>query len=241
MSQSAEELLKKIDPTRLPAHIAIIMDGNGRWAQKKHLPRLWGHRAGSKIVREIVEAAGQLGIQALTLYAFSTENWSRPKPEVDGLMKLLKKTLRSEVANLNKNNVRLETIGDILRLPHDVQDEIKVAKKKLEANTGLRLVLALNYGARQEILQATNALLKEGHSFVTESLFSSRLQTSSLPDPDLLIRTSGESRISNFLLWQIAYAEIYITPILWPEFHRKELYRAILDYQSRDRRFGGVS
>lgn len=240
MSSASEELLKKIDTTQMPAHVAIIMDGNGRWAKKRKLPRLWGHRNGAKSVREIVEVAGQLGIKILTLYAFSTENWTRPKNEVDGLMRLLKKTLRSEESHLNKNNVRLETIGDISRLATDVQDQIQKTKNALKTNTGLRLVLALNYGGRQDIIQACNRLLSEGHSNITEPLLSSNLQTASMSDPDLLIRTSGEYRVSNFLLWQIAYSEIYITPTHWPDFRRQHFYQAILDYQSRDRRFGGL-
>ncbi len=240
MSSAAEELLRKIDTTQLPAHVAIIMDGNGRWAKKRKLPRLWGHRNGAKSVREIVEVAGQLGIQVLTLYAFSTENWSRPKGEVDGLMRLLKQTLRSEESHLNKNNVRLETIGDISRLSSDVQDQIEKTKDALKSNTVLRLVLALNYGGRQDIIQACNRLLSEGRTNVTEALLSSHLQTANMADPDLLIRTSGEYRVSNFLLWQIAYAEIYITPVHWPDFRRAHFYQAVIDYQSRDRRFGGV-
>lgn len=240
MSSAAEELLRKIDTTQLPAHVAIIMDGNGRWAKKRKLPRLWGHRNGAKSVREIVEVAGQLGIKVLTLYAFSTENWSRPKGEVDGLMRLLKQTLRSEESHLNKNNVRLETIGDISRLSSDVQEQIQKTKNSLKGNTGLRLVLALNYGGRQDIIQACNRLLSEGRTNITEALLSSHLQTANMADPDLLIRTSGEYRVSNFLLWQIAYAEIYITPVHWPDFRRAHFYQAIIDYQSRDRRFGGV-
>lgn len=241
MSQETEKLLKQIDSTKLPAHVAIIMDGNGRWAKQRKLPRLWGHRAGAKTVRRIVETAGQLGVKVLTLYAFSTENWSRPKMEVEGLMKLLKSTLRSEVQNLDKNNVRLGTIGDILRLPDYVQEELEITKTRLRNNTGLLLVLALNYGGRQDILQACNTLIAQKKDFITEEELSAHLQTAGLPDPDLLIRTSGEHRVSNFLLWQIAYAELHITPVLWPEFHAKDFYRAIVDYQSRHRRFGAVN
>jgi undecaprenyl diphosphate synthase len=240
MPSSADDLRKKIDLTQLPAHVAIIMDGNGRWAEKRKLPRLWGHRTGAKSVREIVEAAGQLGIKILTLYAFSTENWARPKGEVDGLMKLLKQTLRSEQNRLHKNNVRMETIGDVSRLPSDVQDQLEKSIQALRGNTGLRLILALNYGGRQDIIQASNRLLSEGHTEVTEALMSSHLQTASMPDPDLLIRTSGEHRISNFLLWQIAYTEIYITPVHWPDFRKPQFFQAVIDYQSRDRRFGGL-
>jgi undecaprenyl diphosphate synthase len=241
MPSSAQELLKKIDMNHLPVHIAIIMDGNGRWARKKSFPRLFGHREGTKSVRDIVEAAGELGVKYLTLYAFSTENWSRPRLEVEGLMKLLKQTLKSEQSNLDKNNVKLETIGDLSRLPHDVQDQIEKTRKALSQNTGLRLVLALNYGGRQDIVQAIQELFNEGQKNITEEMVSSALQTGGMPDPDLLIRTSGEYRVSNFLLWQIAYAEIYITSVHWPDFRRENLYQAILDYQSRDRRFGALA
>jgi undecaprenyl diphosphate synthase len=237
----ANELLKKIDRSRLPAHVAIIMDGNGRWAKQRHLPRLWGHRVGSKSVRDIVEAAGQIGIQVLTLYAFSTENWSRPSTEVSGLMKLLKGTLKREQPNLDKNNVRLDTIGDVTALPKDVQEQIEKTRKYLSKNTGLTLVLALNYGGRQDIVQACNKLIAKKQLAITEEMLAEHLYTSKWPDPDLLIRSSGESRISNFLLWQIAYSEIHITPVLWPEFRREHLYNAIVDFQSRHRRFGGVN
>jgi undecaprenyl diphosphate synthase len=241
MSVEAEKLLKQIDRTRLPAHVAIIMDGNGRWAKRRHLPRLLGHQAGAKTVRRIVETAGQLGIQVLTLYAFSTENWSRPKSEVDGLMRLLKVTLRKEVSHLNKNNVRLGAIGNIAQLPEDVQEELRRGKEALSHNTGLKLILALNYGGRQDILQACNAILAKGVTSVTEQYFTSHLYTGELPEPDLLVRTSGENRISNFLLWQIAYAELHITPVLWPDFGREDFYRAVLDFQSRERRFGALN
>jgi undecaprenyl diphosphate synthase len=241
MSHDSDKLLKQIDRTRVPQHVAIIMDGNGRWAARKHLPRLWGHRAGTKSVHDIVEAAGIAGVQVLTLYAFSTENWVRPRHEIDGLMRLLKGTLRREEAHLNDNNVRLETIGDISRLPSEVQEQISKTRHFLSNNTGLRLVLALNYGGRQDIVQACNAMLEEGYKNVTEEIFSSHLQTAGLPDPDLLIRTSGEFRVSNFLLWQIAYAEIHITPVLWPDFRRQHFYQALVDFQSRERRFGAVA
>ncbi len=237
---TSSDLLKKIDPSRLPAHVAIIMDGNGRWAKKRGLPRLWGHRTGAKSVREIVQVAGEIGIKALTLYAFSTENWVRPRAEIAGLMRLLKTTLRTEEPNLQKNNVRLETIGDLSKLPPDAQEQIAKSKKSLQANTGLRLVLALNYGGRQDILQACNKLISEKKYPLTEEALSANLYTSNLPDLDLLIRTSGENRVSNFLLWQIAYAEIHITPVLWPDFRRQSFYEAIIDFQSRDRRFGAV-
>ncbi len=230
----------KIDPSRLPAHVAIIMDGNGRWAKKRHLPRLWGHRMGTKSVREVVQTAGEMGIKVLTLYAFSTENWARPRPEIAGLMRLLKATLKREEPLLNKNNVRLETIGDISKLPAEAQEQLAHTKKVLSSNTGLVLVLALNYGGRQDIIQACNKLIAQKNTTLTEEQISSHLYTAGLPDPDLLIRTSGESRVSNFLLWQIAYAEIHITPVLWPDFRKQHLFDAVADYQARDRRFGAV-
>ncbi len=216
------------------------MDGNGRWAKKRGLPRLFGHREGTKSVRNIVEAAGQAGVNVLTLYAFSTENWTRPKDEVSGLMKLLIGTLKREEAHLHKNNVRLATIGDIDKLSTAVQEQLEKTKKSLAANTGLTLVLALNYGGRQEIVRAVNTMIKKGSRSITEQDLSAHLDTALWPDPDLLIRTSGENRISNFLLWQIAYAELVVTPVLWPDFRRPHFYQAIADYQSRDRRFGGV-
>jgi undecaprenyl diphosphate synthase len=237
---AAADLRKRIDDSRLPVHVAIIMDGNGRWAKKRHLPRLFGHRMGAKSVREIVEVAGKLGIKVLTLYAFSTENWARPKPEIAGLMRLLKRTLQNEEPNLNKNNVRLETIGDIAKLPSDVQDQIAKTKRALSSNSGLRLVLALNYGGRQDIIHACNKLIAQKKTEITEEMISSHLSTAGFPDPDLLVRTSGECRVSNFLLWQIAYAELHITPVLWPDFREQHFYEAVLDYQARDRRFGGV-
>ena len=234
------DLLKKIDKSRVPAHVAVIMDGNGRWAKKRHLPRLWGHRQGAKSVREIVQVAGEIGVKYLTLYAFSTENWSRPRPEIAGLMRLLKNTLVKEQSDLDRNHVRFDTIGDISRLPVEVQEQIAKTKKHLSRNTGLNLVLALNYGGRQDIIQACNRLIQEKQLVVTEEMISEKLYTAGMPEPDLLIRTSGENRISNFLLWQIAYAELHITPVLWPDFRREQFYEAILDFQSRDRRFGGV-
>ncbi len=240
LTHPSDLLLHKIDRTRLPRHVAIIMDGNGRWAKKRSLPRLWGHRVGTKSVREVVESAGQLGIEVLTLYAFSTENWARPKTEVGGLMRLLKGTLKREESHLHKNNVRLETIGDIKQLPSDVQEQLSKTRLFLSKNTGLTLVLALNYGGRHDIIQAANKAIAAGHKTLSEELFQSHLSTAAFPDPDLLIRTSGELRVSNFLLWQIAYAELHVTPTLWPDFRKEHFYEAILDFQSRDRRFGGV-
>lgn len=240
LTHPTENLLNKIDKTRLPRHVAVIMDGNGRWAKKRGLPRLWGHRMGTKSVREIVETAGQLGIEVLTLYAFSTENWVRPKGEVSGLMRLLKGTLKREEEHLDKNNVRLQTIGDINKLPEDVQEQLKKTKQALSKNTGLTLILALNYGGRHDIVQAVNKAVHEGHKIITEQMIASHLSTSTYPDPDLMIRTSGEHRVSNFLLWQIAYSELHVTPVLWPDFRKNHFYQAIVDFQARDRRFGGV-
>ena len=235
-----EQLKQKIDPARVPAHVAIIMDGNGRWAKKRHLPRLFGHQKGARVVREIVEIAGDLGVKVLTLYAFSTENWTRPKTEIAGLMKLLKSTLRLEFPNLNANNVRFDTIGDISKLPEDVRNEIARTKDGLSGNTGITLCLALNYGGRQDIVQAVNAAIADGSRVLDEATIGRYLYTARFPEPDLLIRTSGELRVSNFLLWQIAYAELHITPVLWPDFHAAQFCQAILDFQTRERRFGAV-
>jgi len=240
MISETEKILRKIDKNNIPAHVAIIMDGNGRWAKKRHLPRLFGHKAGTDSVHDIVEAAGQLGVQVLTLYAFSTENWSRPKTEVQGLMKILVYTLKREQPYLDKNNASLGAIGDVSKLPMEVQKQLYETSLYLSKNKGLKLVLALNYGARQEIVHACNAILAEGHTQITEKLISNHLYTSEFPDPDLLIRTSGEQRISNFLLWQIAYSELHMTPVLWPDFRRLHFYEAIVEYQTRERRYGGV-
>jgi len=229
-----EELVKK----PLPRHIAIIMDGNGRWAKKRGYPRIVGHQKGAESVREAVKSCGELGVEVLTLYTFSTENWSRPKNEINGLMNLLCAMLKKETDNLNKNNVFLRVSGKLNELPEKVQKELHVSIDKLKNNTGLILNLALNYGARQEILDAVNKILALGIKSVDENSFKNYLYTASLPDPDLLIRTSGEYRISNFLLYQIAYSELYITPVLWPDFRKLELYSAIQDYQKRERRFG---
>ena len=224
----------------LPRHIAVIMDGNGRWAKKRGLPRIFGHRAGTKSVKEAVKVCGELGITALTLYAFSTENWSRPKAEVGALMGLLSKMLSSEVDELDKSGVRLKAVGRLNELPQRVQDDLNRAIEKLKSNKGLTLNLALNYGGRQEITDAVNELLKSGVKKVDEKSFSNHLYTAGLPDPDLMIRTSGEMRISNFLLYQLAYAELYVTPVLWPDFRREHLMKAIADFQARERRFGGA-
>ncbi len=241
------DLKEKIDSNNLPEHIAIIMDGNGRWAQKKGNSRIFGHKNGVKAVRDTVEAAGELGVKYLTLYAFSTENWSRPKQEVDALMSLLVTTINSETDTLIKNNVRLLTIGDIDDLPADVKKNLNNLKHKTANNTGLSLVLALNYSARWEIINAVKNILKDGShkefdiEKIDNNFFEQYLNTSGMPDPDLLIRTGGEYRISNFLIWQIAYAELYFTDVLWPDYRRDDLYRAILDYQKRERRFGKTS
>lgn len=230
----------KIDLSKLPAHIAIIMDGNGRWARNKGRPRIFGHREGTKRVHEIVEECSKLNINVLTLYAFSTENWIRPKSEVYALMSLLKNYLKKELPTILKHNIRLKAIGDISKLPKSVSNELETSISKTENNTGMVLNLALNYGSRQEIVRAVNKLIEEGKKEITEELINMNLDTKNLPDPDLLIRTSGEMRLSNFLLWQIAYTELYVTDVLWPDFKQKNLFDAIINYQSRQRRFGGV-
>ena len=236
----AGEPLPKIDRSRLPRHVAVIMDGNGRWAKSRGRPRLAGHRAGAESVREAVRVSAELGIEVLTLYAFSTENWSRPKAEVEGLMILLRHTLRREAAELDKSGVRLRVSGRVEELPAAVRKELARAQDLLADNTGLILNLALNYGGRQDVVDAVNDLIGKGAAAVTEEDISAHLSTAGLPDPDLLIRTSGESRLSNFLLWQSAYAEFHVTPVLWPDFRRPQLYHALADYQSRHRRFGGL-
>lgn len=231
----------------IPTHIAIIMDGNGRWAKRRGLPRVAGHREGVKSVRDVVEACAQLGVKYLTLFAFSTENWRRPKEEIDTLMKLLIRTLRSETEKLHKNDIKLMAIGDIDSLPKEVRQELREAMEKTKNNKRMVLNLALSYSGRWEIIEAVKEIardVKRGKIKVEEiddKLFSSYLNTAGIPDPDLLIRTSGELRISNFLLWQIAYTELYITDCLWPDFRRKHLYEAIRDYQRRERRFGMIS
>ena len=236
-----------IDRSRLPRHIAIIMDGNGRWARERGEDRVYGHYEGVVSVREIVDACGELGVEYLTLYAFSAENWNRPKAEVDALMELLVNTIRKEVDDLKKNNVKLHVIGDFASLPQICQDEMTEAMEITSMNTGLNLVLALSYSARQEILSATKKIAQMAASRVlqvediTDEVFQSCLNTSAFPDPELMIRTSGENRISNFLLYQLAYAELYFTPVHWPDFRKQNLYEALLDYQRRERRFGKTS
>lgn len=236
-----------IDFTKLPKHIAIIMDGNGRWAKKKGAMRIFGHRNAVQAVREVTEASGELGIKYLTLYAFSTENWRRPKEEVEGLMELLVNTLRQEISTLMENQVKLITIGDTSHLPVNCQDNLKWAVNMTKENSGLVLILALSYSGRWEIVEAVKALgrdLERGTlkaESITEPVFEQYLPTAGIPDPELLIRTSGEMRVSNFLLWQIAYTELYITPTLWPDFRKEHLYEAIWSYQQRERRFGKTS
>ena len=232
--------LEKIDLAKLPKHIAIIMDGNGRWAKSKFLPRFIGHTNGVKTVKNIVELSRKLNIKVLTLYAFSTENWQRPQEEISGLMSLLITYLKSEIESMIKNQISFRILGDISRFPKEVQDEIANVCNKTKDNTGLVLNIALNYGARQELIKAFKSLYENKIDNPTEEDISNSLYTKGLPDPDLLIRTSGEMRISNFLLWQIAYAEIYITNVLWPDFSEEEFYKAILEYQKRDRRFGSI-
>ena len=237
------ELATAIDPDRLPAHIAIIMDGNGRWAARRHLPRVEGHRAGINSVREVVETSARLGIEVLTLYAFSVENWKRPEAEVSTLMALLKRYLRLELRTLLDNNIRFRVIGRSHDLPSDIQDELADAIDRTSKNTGLLFNIALNYGGRAEIVDAARRLLESGvaPADIDERKFSDFLYTAGQPDPDLLIRTSGEMRVSNFLLWQIAYAEIWVTDTLWPDFRAPHLLQAVLEYQKRDRRYGGLT
>ena len=238
-------LAAELDPKRLPRHIAVIMDGNGQWAKRRHLPRVAGHRAGVGPVRETIEACCRLGLDALTLYAFSVENWKRPRTEVRTLWALLRHYLHRELPDLKRNNVRFQVIGRIDALPTVVQNDLDIAIVETAANTGLRLNVALNYGGRAELVDAVNSLLKRARQSkevlsVTENDFSAELYTAGLPDPDLLIRTSGELRVSNFLLWQIAYAEIWVTDKLWPDFTTLDLLESILDYQKRERRYGGL-
>lgn len=234
----------KIDLDNLPQHIAIIMDGNGRWARQRKKPRTFGHKHGVTSVREATETAAELGVKYLTLYAFSTENWKRPKFEIDALMHLLLQSIRTETTKLNKNNIRLNTIGDIESLPVAIRKSLKDAIEQTSGNTRMTLTLALSYSARWEIIQATKNIVREiqqtrlSAEEINESVFSSFLNTGSMPDPELLIRTSSDFRISNFLLWQIAYTELYFSPKFWPDFRKEDLYEAIFDFQQRERRFG---
>jgi undecaprenyl diphosphate synthase len=238
------DLLKQIDFARLPKHIAIIMDGNGRWAKRRHLPRIVGHRAGIRAVRHAVEACASLGVPYLTLYAFSVENWKRPHTEIKLLMRLLREYLKKEIGELNQQNIRLWVIGRTRELPEAVLHDLEIALEKTRQNTGLRLILALNYGGRAELVDAVNGLLAQakgdGAVTVDEAALSEHLYTHGLPDPDLLIRTSGELRLSNFLLWQVAYSELWVTETLWPDFTKNDLCKAIIDFQKRERRYGGL-
>jgi undecaprenyl diphosphate synthase len=271
MSVEESELLKKLDLDRLPRHVAVIMDGNGRWAQRRHLPRIAGHRFGTKTARTTIETCARLNIEALTLYAFSVENWRRPKAETDFLMQLLREYIRKEMPLIQRNNIRMRFLGRIEELPVGVQKDTREATERTASNTGMCLCIALNYGGRAEIVDAINAILAQRSASngynnraahhvsspqngpaqngnaapvpsgrVTEDQLSSYLYTEGLPDPDLLIRTSGEMRVSNFLLWQIAYAEMFVTETLWPDFNRARLLEALIEFQKRERRYGGI-
>jgi len=241
------DILQSLDRSKLPTHVAIIMDGNGRWAKERGQERVYGHYEGVVSVREIVNACGEIGIKYLTLYAFSAENWNRPKAEVDALMELLVNTIRKEVEELKKNNVKLHTIGDFASLPEICQKELNEAKEITAMNTGLNLILALSYSSRQELVMAAKKIAErvaKGElktEEITEELFTSCLYTAEFPDPELMIRTSGEHRISNYLLYQLAYAELYFTNVHWPDFRKQNLYEALLNYEQRERRFGKTS
>jgi undecaprenyl diphosphate synthase len=238
-------LLQKLDLSRLPRHIAVIMDGNGRWAKKRHLPRIAGHSAGTQSARVTIETCARLEIEALTLYAFSVENWRRPKAEIEFLMQLLREYVRKELPLLQRNNIRMRFIGRPEELPEAVRHETRDATQATAGNSGMILNIAVNYGGRAEIVDALNAIIAERnghatHTPITEQQISRHLYTSDIPDPDLLIRTSGEMRVSNFLLWQIAYAEIFVTEVLWPDFNRARLLESLIDFQKRERRYGGI-
>ncbi|MFO7617920.1 MAG: isoprenyl transferase [Bacteroidales bacterium] len=240
-------LKDKLIPERLPEHVAIIMDGNGRWARNRGAARIFGHQSGVTPVHEVVEASGELGIKYLTLYAFSTENWGRPMEEIEALMGLLVSTIKKETKKLMDNNVRLLTIGDLSKLAETPRRELHNLKETTAANTGLTVILALSYSARSELIEAARAMIRDAREGKITSeemngtIFEKYLETAGIPDPELLIRTSGEFRISNFLLYQIAYTELYFTPVFWPDFRKKHFYEALLDYQSRERRFGKTS
>jgi undecaprenyl diphosphate synthase len=249
LDRKETEVYRHLDPARLPKHIAIIMDGNGRWAKRRHMPRVAGHRAGVTAVRSTVETAARIHIPALTLYAFSEENWKkRPKSEVGFLMGLLSRYLKAEVPTLNKNNIRLEYIGRQHELPEDVQERMEWARAATSGNSGMVLTLALNYSARSELVDAFRSMVHAAaqnggieHLHIDEDMVGRHLYTRHLPDPDLVVRTSGEMRLSNFLLWQLAYAEIYVTPTLWPDFRGLHLLEGIAEYQKRERRYGGLN
>ena len=242
---SEANLLAQIDLERLPRHIAIIMDGNGRWAKKRHLPRIAGHRAGIRAVRQAVEACARLGVPCLTLYAFSVENWKRPRTEVKLLMSLLREYLNKEVPELNRQNIRLGVIGRVRELQASVQHDLRMAIDATIQNTGLRLTLALNYGGRAELIDSVREIVEKAKSNgaidIDEETIGKHLYTRGLPDPDLLIRTSGEMRLSNFLLWQVAYSELWVTETLWPDFQQSDMFQAIIDFQKRERRYGGLT
>lgn len=245
--READQMKEKIDPEKLPEHLAVIMDGNGRWARKMGAARVFGHKSAIKAVRDVTEGCAELGIRFLTLYAFSTENWNRPRAEVSALMQLLISTINAEMKTLMDNDIRLDTIGDTESLPKKAQRELAEAMAKTADNQRMTLVLALSYSGRWDIVNAAKKLLKEqecGKRFgqeLNQHLFEKYLNTSGIPDPELLIRTSGEQRISNFLLWQVAYTEFYITDTLWPDFRKEHLYEALVDFQKRERRFGKTS
>jgi undecaprenyl diphosphate synthase len=238
---------EQVDLSRLPQHVAVIMDGNGRWAQQQGKLRVFGHQSGVNAVRETAEAAAEIGVKFVTLYAFSTENWNRPKEEVDALMQLLVHTINAETETLQKNEIRLQTIGDTASLPEDCRKELQEAIDATAKNTRMTLILALSYSSRWEIIEATKKIVAQVQAgkldvnSISAETISNELTTAAFPDPELLIRTSGEHRVSNFLLWQVAYAEFYFTEVLWPDFDREEFYKAIVDYQQRERRFGKTS
>jgi undecaprenyl diphosphate synthase len=242
-----ESFKNRLNKNNIPKHVAIIMDGNGRWAEKHGKARVFGHESGVESVRAVVEAAGEIGIQFLTLYAFSTENWERPRNEVDALMELLVHAIENETESLMKNNVRLRTIGDVEMMPLKVKEKLDGCIRQLGSNTGLNLVLALSYSSKWEIINAIKNLVKDSAEgkikpeMINNKLFESYLNTAEMPDPELLIRTSGEYRISNFLLWQIAYSELFFTEKLWPDFREEDLFEAVFDFQNRERRFGKIS
>jgi undecaprenyl diphosphate synthase len=246
LGREEERLLEAVDACRLPQHIAVIMDGNGRWAQRRHLPRIAGHRSGVQTARLTIETCAKLNIHALTLYAFSMENWRRPKAEIDFLMRLLREYLRKELPAIHKNNIRLLVIGRPDQLPDSVRSDVERAMELTAGNTGMKLAVAINYSGRAELVDAFNRILDrvrndgQPDARIDEDMISQNLYTAGMPDPDLLIRTSGEMRVSNFLLWQIAYAEIYVTETLWPDFSRAQLFEALLDFQKRERRYGGL-
>lgn len=242
LAREEADLRDRVDLSRLPAHVAVIMDGNGRWARHRGLPRIEGHRRGRRAVRSVVEACRDLGVGVLTLYTFSTENWRRPQAEVSGLMTLIEIVARQELADLCKNNVRVQVIGRMEELPGSLQKQLRDDMDRTRENTGMTLNLAINYGSRTELVDAIKAIVRSGitDECVNEEFVSSQLYTRGQPDVDLLVRTASEWRLSNFLLWQCAYAEIYVTDVLWPDFGKGDLFKALLHYQNRDRKFGGV-